>query len=241
MLRSGVISPNKFYNQNNTMKNFLSIAILFFVAAVNSYGQYAKEQETTMSLGNKYSYYVEIDGLSKKDAEKAWKDYVQSFGKMKYNKKAKEYYLNGAKVPMINGTNTVDLYTRIEEGKDQATVYTWVDLGGAFANPQENAQAAEGCRTFMNDFWVYGRKIAVGNELAAEEKTQKDLEKDLTKLEGKNQDYHDEIEKLREKIRQAEANIEQNLKDQDDKKVAIAQQRKKVEKVVDKLNNVGKE
>ena len=142
---------------------------------------------------------------------------------------------------MINGTKTVDLYTRIDEGKGQATVYTWVDLGGAFANPQDHAQASDGSRTFMNDFWIYGRKIAVSNELASEEKVQKDLEKDLSKLEGKNQDLHEEIEKLKEKIRQAEADIEQNLRDQDDKKVSIAQQRKKVEKVVDKLNNVGKE
>ena len=223
------------------MKNLFSIAMISLFTFGTIYGQFVKEQETTMSLGNKYSYYVEIDGLSKKDAEKAWKEYVQSFGKLKYNKKAKEYYLNGAKVPMINGTKTVDLYTRIDEGKGQATVYTWVDLGGAFANPQDHAQAADGSRTFMNDFWIYGRKIAVSNELANEEKVQKDLEKDLSKLEGKNQDLHEEIEKLKEKIRQAEADIEQNLRDQDDKKVSIAQQRKKVEKVVDKLNNVGKE
>ena len=223
------------------MKNFFSIAMISIFTFGTIYGQFVKEQETTMSLGNKYSYYVEIDGLSKKDAEKAWKEYVQSFGKLKYNKKAKEYYLNGAKVPMINGTKTVDLYTRIDEGKGQATVYTWVDLGGAFANPQDHAQASDGSRTFMNDFWIYGRKIAVSNELASEEKVQKDLEKDLSKLEGKNQDLHEEIEKLKEKIRQAEADIEQNLRDQDDKKVSIAQQRKKVEKVVDKLNNVGKE
>lgn len=223
------------------MKNLLFLLVTLLISSGLLKSQHVKEQETTMSLGSKYSFYVQVDDLNKKDAEKAWKDYTSTFGKINYNKKAKEYYINGAKIPLINGTKTLDLYSKIEEGKAQSTIFAWMDLGGAFANPQDHQQASEGARTFMNDFWIYSKKIAVSNELAAEEKLQKDMEKDLTKLEKKNTDLHADIEKLKEKIRQNEAEIEQNLKDQDDKKVSIVQQRKKVEKVVDKLNNVGKE
>ena len=222
------------------MKNLFLLMIALFIAGP-FYGQRVKEQDMTMSLGSKYAYYVEVNDYTKKDTEKAWEEYVKAFGKTKFNKKAKEYYVNAAQVPIINGTKTIDIYTKIDEGKDQATVYTWVDLGGSFANPKDHAAAEEGIRTFMNDFWIFAKKKAVTQELKKEEDKQKDLEKDLAKLEKKNTDLHDEITKLKEKIRQAEAGIEQNLKDQDDTKVAIIQQKKVVEKTVDKLNNVGKE
>lgn len=221
-------------------KLFFLLCCLFLLGSMTAQNK-VREQDKTMSLGSKYSYYVEIPGYTKKDAEKAWEEYTKPFGKTSYNKKAKEYNTLKAKTPIINGTKTTDLYATIEEGKNLATAYVWVDLGGAFATPREHSSQVEGIRTFMNDFWIFAQKKAVTKELENEEKKQKDFEKDLSKLENKNKDLHDEIAKLKEKIRQAEADIEQNLKDQDDKKVEIGTQKKVVEKTVVKLNNVGKE
>jgi hypothetical protein len=200
-----------------------------------------KSMDKTMSLGSKNAYYVELSGSDQKNTEKAWEDYIKAYGKSKYNKKAKEYYLSDIKIPMVNSGSNLGLYTVIEGNKTQSTVYTWYDMGNGFANPKDYAAQEAGIKTFLNDFWIFARKRVVAEELATEEKKQKDFEKDLSKLEGKNKDLHDDIAKLKEKIRQAEADIEKNLVDQDNKKVEIKMQQKTVEKTVEKLNMVGKE
>jgi len=215
----------------------LSIMMLSLVVSA----QEVKQVDKTMSLGNKPAYYVEVNDIDKKVVEKAWEDYMKSYGKMKDNKKAKESYMNQVSIPMINGANKVDVYSKQEEGKNQMTTYVWIDLGGSFANPKDNPKQVEGINQFLFDFWVFAKKKAVSNELEDQEKVQKNLEKDLSKLEGKNEDLKKDIEKAKEKIRQAEIDIEQNLRDQDNKRVDIATQKKMVEKVVEKLNSIGKQ
>jgi hypothetical protein len=215
----------------------LSIMLLALVVSA----QEVKQVDKTMSLGNKPAYYVEVNDIEKKVVEKAWEEYVKSYGKMKDNKKAKESYMNQVSIPMINGSNKIDFYSKQEEGRNQITTYVWIDLGGAFANPTDHAKQAEGAKQFLFDFWVFAKKKSVSNELEDQEKVQKDLEKDLSKLEGKNEDLKKDIEKYKEKIRQAEIEIEQNFRDQDNKKVDIATQKKVIEKVVDKLNAIGKQ
>lgn len=214
----------------------LSIMMLSLVVSA----QEVKQVDKTMSLGNKPAYYVEVNDIDKKVVEKAWEEYMKSYGKMKDNKKAKESYMNQVSIPMINGANKVDMYSKQEEGKNQMTTYVWIDLGGSFANSKDNPKQVEGINQFLFDFWVFAKKKAVSNELEDQEKVQKNLEKDLSKLEGKNEDLKKDIEKAKEKIRQAEIDIEQNLRDQDNKRVDIATQKKMVETVVEKLNSIGK-
>ncbi|HMP30961.1 MAG TPA: hypothetical protein PKD85_15245 [Saprospiraceae bacterium] len=223
------------------MKKVSFILSLFFLLSKIALSQdNVKFMDKTMSLGNKPSFYVEVEGYDEKNTSKAWEDFIKQYGKSKYNKKAKEYFVNKVSVPGISGSNQLDIYTKVEGGKSQSTTFIWVDLGGAFANPTDHKDQSTGIKNFINDFYVFARKRAVGDELKAEEKKQKDLEKDLSKLETKNSDLHKEIEKLKERIKQAENDIVKNLNEQDDKKVEIKKQQKVVESVVDKLNSVGK-
>lgn len=222
------------------MKKINFILLLSFVVSMVS-AQEVKQIEKTMSLGNKPAYYVEVNDVEKKVVEKAWEEYMKSYGKMKDNKKAKESYMNQVSIPMINGSNKIDFYSKQEEGRNQMSTYVWVDLGGAFASPNDHPKEAEGIKQFLFDFWVFAKKKSVNMELEDQEKIQKNLEKDLSKLEGKNEDLKKDIEKYKEKIRQAEIDIEQNLRDQDNKKVNIATQKKVIEKVIEKLNSIGKQ
>ena len=219
----------------------LSLFLVLILVSICGFAQNnVKFMDKTMSLGNKPSFYVEVEGYDDKSTAKAWEDFVKQYGKSKFNKKANEYFLNKVSVPAINGSNQLDLYTKVEGNKTQSTTYLWVDLGGAFANPIDHAGQSAGIKTFLNDFYIFARKRAVTEELKAEEKKQKDFEKDLSKLEEKNSDLHKEIEKLKEKIKQAENDIVKNLTEQDNKKVEIKKQQKVVESTVEKLNNVGK-
>ena len=53
--------------------------------------------------------------------------------------------------------------------------------------------------------------------------------------------FHDDIKNYKEKILQAERDIEQNLNDQEDKRIEIEQQKKVIEKTADRLNKVGRQ
>ena len=220
------------------MKIMTLLAVLFigkFALAQN-----VETQKSSMSLGPQTSYYVTVQGADVNLLEDAWKEYVKEYGKSKNNKKAKEYITDMAKVSLINGTSPLTLYAQHTEGKGEATTRLWVDLGGAFANPEEHKAQSAGIETFMYDFWIVARKKAISRELAAEEKRLENFNKEQKKLEEKNKDYHNDIEKAKQKIAEAEKNIETNLIDQENKMKEIETQRKTVQMVVDKLNGVGK-
>lgn len=204
------------------------------------FGQEASERKISMSLGPQNAYYIEVDGADKKMAEKTFEEFIKDYGKLKENKKAKESFLMSTKIPVINGTSPVDLYVKFEEGKNQSTTYVWVDLGGKFVSSEENPSQSASVKQFMYDYYIALKKKVINEELKSEEKTLGNLEKDMKKLMDKNEDYHNDIEKAKQKIAEAEKNIEKNIVDQENKTKEIESQKVSVDAVVEKLNNLGK-
>jgi len=210
------------------------------VAALTN-AQNVVEKSTTMSLGPQNAYYVEVEGADKNMLEETMQEKLKEYGKIKENKKAKEYFLMATKVPLINGTSPLDIYTKYTEGKGQSTAYMWVDLGGAFATTPNNPSQSEGIRQFMIDYHNAVRKKVVTKELKAEEKNLSNLEKDLEKLKSKHEDYLSDIEKAKQKISDAETNIVKNNNEQENKNKEILTQKDNVAKVVDRFNAIGKQ
>ena len=141
---------------------------------------------------------------------------------------------------MINGAEILDMYLKFEERVGITTAYLWVDLGKEFVNSNDNPKEAQGAEEFLKLFYITVKKKAIGEEMKKQEKEAKKLNKALAKLEKKNKGYHRDIEKAKEKIVKAEKNIEQNLKDQEDQRIRIEQQKKILEKIIDRLNNLGR-
>lgn len=205
-----------------------------------TYAQNAVEKKTSMSLGLQNAFYIEIPGAEKKVAEKTFNEMVKEYGKLKENGKAKEYFMMASKMPSINGTSPVDLYAKFEEGKNMTTTYVWIDLGGSFISSEAHASQAASLKQFLYEYFIAVRKKVVGEELKGEEKILSNLERDLKKLKDKNEDYHNDIEKAKQKIAEAEKNIEKNIVDQELKAKEIDSQKIVVDKVVTKLNDLGK-
>ena len=218
-----------------------TLFVLLFMTQFMGFSQNVTESETTMSLGRQNSFMVTVEGADKDMLEDEWKDYIKEYGKIKKNKKAKEQYIVDAKIQVIYGSNPIDIYSKIEERKGQASLYLWVDLKGGFLVSDEHPKEADNARMFLEDFYVVVRKKVIAEELKEGEKAMEKLEKELSKLEDKNKDLHNDIEDYKDKIRKAEMNIEENLRYQDDKRVEIESQKKVVEEIVERLNNVGRE
>ena len=198
------------------------------------------ESSRTMSLGKQMGFEIEIDGADEDMTEDVWKEFMKDYGKTKRNKKAREYYSMGVRVPLVSGSNDVDVYIRFDERVNMTTATLWVDLGGGFVNSNEYPKEAKGIEDFLTDFYLAVKKEAIGEEMKDQEKALEKLEKELRKLEKKNEGYHKDIEKAKEKIQKAESNIEQNLKDQEDQRILIEQQKKVIEEVIARLNNLGR-
>ena len=218
--------------------------ILLFSMILGSFSfiaaQTVNEETKSMSLGKQVGFQIDIDGADDDLTEDVWKDFIKDFGKSKRNKKAREYYSVGAKVPLINGANEVDLYIRFDERVNMTSVMLWVDLGESFVNSDEYPREAQGAEEFLTNFYLAVKKESIEKEMKEQEKVMTKMDKELRKLEKKNTGYHRDIEKAKEKIEKAEKNIEQNLKDQEDQRITIEQQRKVIEEIIERLNNLGR-
>jgi len=213
----------------------LLLGSLSFIAA-----QTVSEVNKSMSLGKQSAFQIDIDGADEDLSEDVWKDFIKDYGKSKRNKKAREYYSIGARIPLISGSNDVDVYIRFDERVNMTTATMWIDMGESFINSNDHPKEAQGAEEFVTNYYLAVKKVAIEKEMKEQEKALNKLEKELRKLEKKNTGYHKDIEKAKEKIEKAEKNIEQNLKDQEDQAIVIEQQKKVIEEIIERLNNLGR-
>lgn len=219
------------------MKSIITL-IFSFILIGTSFGQNS-ERKASISLGDQNAFVVEHPGAEKKMVEKALEAEIKKFGKVKRNKKAKEWACMQCKASSIS-SSPVDIYYKVEEGKGQVTSLIFISDGTQFINSDNDSGAANAIQEIHTNIMYDVEKRIITKQLENEEGNLKDYQKDLSKLEKKNKKLHEDIEEYKEKILKAEADIEQNLLDQEDKKLQIEQQETKVGQVTDLLNNVGK-
>lgn len=229
-------------NQNNIellkkekMKKSITLLMFIFGAVYFVSAQQVRSIDKSMSLGKHPALYAEIEGADEDMAKDYWEEYVKDFGKTKRNKKAKEYFTEDARIPVIASSNTVTLYAKFEEGKGQTTAYLWVDNQGGFEEDNK------GMRTFLEDYALAVRRKVINKEIEKQEDVLKGLTKDMEKLVKKNNGYHKDIAEAEDKIRKSEENIEKNLNDQDEMNAEMQRQKEVLDQIIEKLNNVGKD
>ena len=223
------------------MKLKLIIPAILLMLASQISAQDINNHRRTMSMGVQEGFYVDLENAEKKNVEKLWKEYLKDYSK-KVKKKKDEYYTEEGNIPLVNGSAQLTLYSQLDEGRNVTTLYTWVDLGGGvFMNEEDHATQVKGMNQFLKDFYMIVEKDVIKRELEEEEKMLEKLTKELSKLQDKNEDYQKEIIKAQEKIRKAEENIEKNLNLQNDTEVEILRQQKKIDKIIDRYNKVGKD
>jgi len=198
------------------------------------------EDIVRMSQGEHNAYIITLEGADRKMTEKTWKTYMKEYGKVKHDKKSKEYYSVKTDIPFISRSDNLQVFMKYEERRGQTTAYFFFYDGSGFINGDDYPDEALQAEKFVEDYYYEVEKYVISVYLEGEEKQLKKLEKELTKLEGKHRDYENDIEKFEKKIVEAEEKIEKNLKDQDDKRYEVEKQRQQVEQVIDKLNSVGK-
>lgn len=217
------------------MKNFITFILGMTLFMQQNFAQ-VSEKTKSMSLGTQNTLIVSIPNADSDLIEDVWKDYMKEYGKAKRNRKTKEYFSDDAKIASVGGGNTMDIYAWAEDGQLMAAF----DMGNGFLSKESHADAYEGAEVFLEEFGNEVTREMIREELKGEEKNLKKVEKKLSGLVKDNEGYHKDIERAKERIAKAEANIEQNLIDQENTQKEIEGQMEVVEKVKEKLENVGK-
>lgn len=217
----------------------LTLITTFLFILSNVQAQDINEQDKIMSLGSKNAFVIDHPRATEKMATKAWEDYMKQYGKAKKNRKAKEHESLGANVNLVS-SNSLDIYYIVEKGNEQVSTYIFFDDGEKFISSENDSEKVDGIFTFLTPYVYEVEKLVIQEDLDLEENNLKGLNKDLSKLEKDNKNMHDDIEDWKRKIAEAEEKIEQNLEDQENKKMEILSQEEQVEKVRDNLNSIGK-
>jgi valyl-tRNA synthetase len=192
-----------------------------------------------MQLLNSESKNALILGLPNADAKKAesvWQGYVKQFkaSSTKKDRKSGIYFSDDANLSKISN-NTLDLYARFEDGNNGTVATVWFDLGGAYLASETHSDAYQQAEAMLKDFAIAVNRSLAEDNVVEQEKIQKNLEKELDKLQKDNKKYNDKIEEAKKVIAEMEASILQNEKDQENKQTEIENQKKEVEKAKAKV------
>lgn len=218
----------------------LNLLIALFTTISLSLSAQIIEKDLRMSSGVQNALVVELNGADDKRSEKIWKSFTKEYGKLQRDKKMDEFFLLDIIIPAIDPEYAVTVFTKFDEYDDMTRASFWFKMDDRFLNSIDDEEEIDGADAFLTDYSIEVEKTVIKDQLDDEEKTLKNFKKDLSKLEKKNQDLLNDIEKAKETIRKAEAQIETNLKDQEMKREEIEGQEKTVDKVSDKMNKVGK-
>ncbi|MFN4253555.1 MAG: hypothetical protein ACK4Q5_00930 [Saprospiraceae bacterium] len=174
--------------------------------------------------------------------EKLWKNFVkdQFDGKLKKDKKTDEWSVLGLQSSIVSG-DKFDLYSVVENyAGDGATLFVWFDVGGGYLNRRDHPERTDNTVDALRQFYFSVRREVIGKELEQQADKLKDFEKKLKNLKKDNEDLHKDIENYKAKIKKAEEDILKNEQEQTKTIVDIETQKKTVEDVKARLDNVEK-
>lgn len=217
------------------MKNFILFAAVICFALQSNYVSAQSETGTAKGISNSLS--IAVEHVSRKDAEKVWKNLIKKFDGKTKKGKDNEWYTEKVSAPRLGPEGTVKMFMTINEKDRTARTTFLVSKDGEYINYSNNPDEAEEVESIFQDYVYELKKKSFENESKEEENDLKDLNKDLEKLEKNNRKYHEEIEKAKKKIAEMESEIAKNEDDQVIKKEEVELQRSTVEKVLKKLSN----
>jgi hypothetical protein len=219
---------------------FVAALLLCFQAIAQT--SPVREMDKTMSFGTRPCFRVEFRGADDDLVADMWKKFAKDrfSAKLKKDKKSGEWF--AAKLSGSISPNEYTLRSTVEEiNKNDAALNVWFDLGSSFLNRREHSQSADEVVSALTDFYIEVRREVVARELKEAEKKMKDLENAKRKLEKENDGFHKDIEEYKAKIKKAEEDIKKNEQDQNSNVADQEAQRRLIEEIRIRLQNVGNE
>ena len=221
---------------------FPFLLLLLSASALTAQWNTVIETERMMSFGSRPSFRLEFTNTSAGTVEDMWKDYAKkNFGaKLKKDKKSGEWAATGLKSAMM-GEDAFSIYSTIEKNDANAAINIWFDAGSYFLSRRDNPGRTEEVSRALRQFYVDVRRAAITDELKAQEDKLKDMDKKQKSMQKDNDSLRKDIETWKAKIAKAEDDIVKNEREQEQNLVNQEAQRRAIEAVRQRLNNVENE
>lgn len=194
--------------------------------------------ETTENLGGATNpaFSVFIENADYKYVVKQWKALLES-NKGKVETSKNDVNASNVILPLLS-SNTVAVFSKVIEDKTGVKLVAAFSKDGHYVSGSHSPAETETVKKLIYDFAVSIKKYMIQNKLD-------DASKELSKLTDKQKDLTNKKEGLdkdivnyQEKIKQAESDIQENLKNQAETKQKIETQTKVVEDIKTKLSTV---
>jgi hypothetical protein len=225
------------------IKTFIPFIIgLFCAFSAQAQSNPVYETDRNMSFGTRPAFRMEFSNADAGLVEDMWKDYAKRTysAKLKKDKKSGEWTATGLTSSMIS-SNPFSIYSTIDKNGNGAALTIWYDAGSYFLNRRDNNGATEETVRSLRTFYFDVRRAIIQKEITAEEDRLKDMESRQKKLAKENDKLRKDIEEYKAKIRKAEEEIVTNEKTQETNVADMEGQRRLIESVRQRLNNVESE
>lgn len=219
------------------MKKTIVLALFAGVSTL-AFGQKIRVHESKENIGggSHNALVVSIYGVDAKDVEKEWKSKMKDYGAKVSNEKG-ELFGDNALIKEM-GNNTIDMYARVDDKKDEVDLIVGFDLGGAYLNSSEHADKYKIAERILHDFAVTITKNAIDYQLKTQQKALDKLNGQEKDLEKENKNLNSDIVDYQNKIKKDQDAIEKNKNDQAAKQKEITQQQQVVDETGKKAKAV---
>ncbi len=188
-----------------------------------------EEKKEKIGGGSNNALVVNIYEADEETILKEWKSKMRDYN-AKVSTKDGELFADNAVIKSMLGNNTIDVYARVEKGKDgEMKFIVGFDLGGAFLNSSQHSKEYSEAKRIVQEFAEKTTRDAIDGMLKDAEKALKKMENEQESLVKKNKDYKSDIENYKEKIKKAEEEIKKNEEEQKKKNAEIEGQKKVVD------------
>ena len=225
------------------MKIKLLLLSLLFLNGITAIAQTPKANdiESPMSLGTRPGFTIQIDNVNMKTAENLWFDFLKNeFGSRPHSVKGfDELKVEEAKLKSLS-KEQFNLHSSMKASGNNVILTVWFDMGTSFLNAKESPNVAESAKTKLVEFYYLVQKDNANKLINEEEHKFKDAEKALSRLVNEAASISKDILNYEEKIANAKREQEKNISDQSIAKVALEDQRLKLEEAKKAIEKIGK-
>jgi len=217
----------------------LTLLIVLSFLSVNAQNNFVvNEVRQNMSKGEQTGFEVPITGGTPDAVKSNFEKWLKSYkAKVTSTKKSPEVFGDDADIKVVS-SNTVDIYATVIPSAAGATLYAFVDLGGAFISSAAYPQQYTAMEALLKKFSQDQALEMVQSQLTEEEKIGKNINKEYETLKKNKESYIKEIEKAKAIIQQREQDIIKNDADQAAKLQQINLQNQIIETVKQKRDGL---